>query len=77
MGYHTWQGVKPQNVSPRPELVCIHELHPEVLQPQLVGGLAHAQAPLHQRACSSSIAVVLKLPGSSIAPQPRGSRMQL
>lgn len=76
-GYHTWQDIKPKDVSACPELVCIHELHSEVLQPQLVRALAHAQAPLHQRSCSSSIAVVLKLPGSSIAPQPRGSRMQL
>lgn len=35
-GYHTWQGIEPKNVSARPELVCIHELHSEVLQPQLM-----------------------------------------
>ena len=68
-GMSTWQGIKSKNAAPSPELMRIHELHAEVLEPELLRAFAHAQASLHERARSCSVTVVLKLPGSSIAPQ--------
>ena len=73
---HTCRG-DPQHFPPRAQRVCIQQLHPEVLRPQVRLARAHAQAALHQRARRPRVAVVLKLPCAGIDPQTRLPRVQL
>ncbi len=69
--------IKAQDLAARPQLVCIQQLQPEVLDPQVSGLGAQAQAPLQEQPCRCWVVVILKLKPGRVAPQPWLLGMQL